>query len=111
MRSNIAFTWMSGSVPDAGVPPLTSALVGLQRRDVIDELVELLGVLALERRVRRHRWRRVHERARDRVLSERVADVRQVRPERVAVLADLVAAQAAGRGHHLLPLLEPRRRG
>src|SRR5215203_2490075 len=106
MRSNIAFTCVSGSVPDAGVPTVTSALLASQRCDVLDELLELLGVLLLKRPVRRHRRGGVHERARDRGHAEPVADVGEVRAEGVAVLADLVAAEAAGRGHHLLAALE-----
>ena len=47
-----------------------SLLLALERRDVLDELVELLRVgLLLKRRVRRHRRRRVDERARDRVAA------------------------------------------
>src|SRR3954452_9779598 len=78
----------------------------LERGHVTYELVELLRLLLLEPLdVRHERWR-VHERPRDRLAAEPVTDVGEVRAERVAVLTDLVAAQAAGGGHHLLPLLE-----
>src|SRR3712207_739710 len=107
MRSNIACTWLSGSVPELTRPPLL--LFGLQRRHVVDELVELLRVLLLKRPEARHRRRRVDQRARDRVGTQPVADVGQRRAERVAVLADLVAAQAARGGGDLLALLELRR--
>src|SRR5215203_3829184 len=107
MRSNIACTCVSGNVPDAGAPPLTGQLlvVALQRRDVRDQLVELVGLLLAQRLEGRHRRGRVDQRPGDRVLAEPVPDVGQVGPERVAVLADLVAAETAGRGGDLLALL------
>src|SRR5215212_291194 len=109
MRSNIARTWVSGRVPEAGRSPLlrlrTSLLVALEGRYVLDELVELLGLLFLQGPERRHRWRGIDQRPGDRVLAEALADLRQVGTERVAVLADLVAAQAARRGGDLFALL------
>src|SRR5215213_7795147 len=97
MRSNIARTCVSGRVPEAGalppVRPRTSLLVALEGGYVLDELVELLGLVLLKRPERRHRRRRVDQRPGDRVLAEALADVRQIRSQRVAVLADLVAAQ------------------
>src|SRR5919106_3474144 len=123
MRSNIARTCVSGSVPDAGVPPLIwscassglgpvgsgSLLLALERRYVLDELVELLGVLPLERRIGRHRRGRVYERARDCVRPESSPYLGQVGSDGVAVLADLVAAEASRGGRDLLSLLVLRR--
>src|ERR1044072_6589007 len=106
MRSNISRTCGSGRVPEAGAPAaLVGSVLRAHRGDEVDELVELLGLLLSLLRGRRHRRGGVHERARDRVAAEAVADVRQVRTEGVAVLADLVAAQAARRGQHLRALL------
>src|SRR4051794_387790 len=105
MRSNIARTWVSGSVPAAG-SALMPLVPGLERGDVGDQLVEFLGIGPLERPEGRHRRGRVDQRAGDRVLAQPVADVRQVRTERVAVLADLEAAQATrGRGDVLALLV------
>src|SRR4051794_40648877 len=121
MRSNIARTWPSGSVPvraaDDGMGDGSAAAVctllrvragarlGLaaQRREELDESGLLLGGQPGEGR---HRRRRVLERAQDRPRQELVADVRQVRPRPlVAVLADLVAGEAAGlRDHELAGL-------
>src|SRR3954463_12553661 len=109
MRSNIACTWFSGRVPELMASFLL--VLGLQGCDVVDELVELLGVLLLQRLEARHGRRGVDERPRDGVGAEPVADVGQRWPERVAVLADLVAAQTAGRSSDLLPLLKLRRGG
>src|SRR2546423_11097273 len=111
MRSNIARTWVSGRVPLAAPPAasVTTLVLGLERGDEVDQLVELLGIALAQRRVVRHRAGRVHQRARDRVLAEAIPDVRQVRSQRVAVLAHLVAAEASGGGHHLLATLELRR--
>src|SRR5215210_3022322 len=99
MRSNIACTWPSGRVPLAASPASGVTrlllLVRLQRGDVLDQLVELVGLLLPERLVGGHRGRGVHERARDRLLAEAVPYVGEVRPDRVAVVADLVAAEAA----------------
>src|ERR687895_813780 len=121
MRSNIARTCVSGNVPArpeaagsagrAGGGISKRLLLALQRGDVLDELVELLGIVLLQLRVGRHRRGRVHQRPRDRVRPQPVPHLRQVGPERVAVLADLVASEAArGRGD-LLPLLELRAGG
>src|SRR4051794_12561994 len=101
MRSNIARTWGSDSLPrvSAGAAVLMTAL--LQAREEVDECVELLRVLLLEGDERRHRRGGVHERARDRVPRQPSANVRQLGPRPgVAVLSDLVAALAARlRGH------------
>src|ERR1051326_547775 len=103
MRSNIARTCGSESLPlvSAGAGAVMVELP--ERRKEVDELVELLRVLLLERAEGRHRCRGVDERARDRVARQAGADVREVRSRpRVAVLTDLVAALAAGlRGHEL----------
>src|SRR5690242_19832812 len=101
MRSNIACTCGSESVPLRGPPgvPLMARL--LERAEEVDELVELLGVLLLEARERRHRGCRVHQRAGDGRLGQVTRDVRQVRSgARVAILADAVTALAAGRREH-----------
>src|SRR5215218_9837881 len=101
MRSNIARTCVSGSVPAAG-PPTASppALIALsQRREVLDERVELLRVLLGQAAVRRHRRGRVEQRPPDRRRPEPVADVGQLRARPgVAVLADPVAAQTTRGG-------------
>src|SRR5262245_20388880 len=86
MRSNIARTCVSGRVPEAGALPLIPAagrpraalVLALERRDVLDELVELLGVLLAQRGERGHRRRRVDQRSRDRVLAEPGTDLGQV---------------------------------
>src|SRR5215204_6445752 len=113
MRSNIARTWNSGRVPDAGVPLLIgpAALLALERSYVLDELVELLRVLVEERPIGGHRGRRVHEGPGDRLRPQPLSDLGQRGAECIAVVADLVAAQAArGRGD-LLALLVLRRSG
>src|SRR3954447_1551773 len=107
MRSNIARTCASGRVP-RGDSVMSLRLVGAQRRHEVDELVELLRVLALERRVGGHRRGRVRQSASDRVLAEPVADLGQIGTERVAVLTDLVAGETARGGRRSLALLEPR---
>src|SRR5437762_12416846 len=111
MRSNIARTCVSGSVPAAwpaiGVASGPS-VAALERGDVADQLVELLRLLLLELREVGHERGRIQERSRDRLAAEPVADLGEVGAERVAVLADLVAAEAAGGRHHLLALLELR---
>src|SRR5215212_3748008 len=99
MRSNIAWTWGSESVP------LRASLmrVLLQRAEVVDERLEVLRLALLEARVRRHRRGRVDQRALDRLARKVAGDVGEVRPRaRVAVLAHAVAAEAAGRRHHVL---------
>src|SRR3954447_9678123 len=75
----------------------------LELGEEVDELVELLRVLPLQRRKRRHRSRGVHERARNRVTRQPRTDVREVGTwAGVPVLADLVAALTAGLGGHQL---------
>src|SRR4051812_25502546 len=63
MRSNIARTWVSGSVPAAGAAMAMPRLVvpALQRGDVANELVELLRLLLLEPLEVRHERGRVDE--------------------------------------------------
>src|SRR3954447_19795534 len=103
MRSNIAWTWGSESVP------LRASLMRLllQRSEVADERLEVLRLTLLQARVRRHRCRRVDQRALDRLAGEGSGDLRQVRAGAgVAVLADAVTAQAARRRHHVLAVLE-----
>src|SRR3954452_16631140 len=105
MRSNIASTCGS-----ARRPAELMSRVLLQAREEADELVELLGVVLLQRRECGHRGRRVDERPRDCLAAEPSADVRERRPGAgVAVLADLVAAQAARGRHGVLALLVLRR--
>src|SRR6185312_15254157 len=104
MRSNIARTCGSSSVPVAGsdslVPPCAvmrafpTALLELAEER--DERSELRGLRLGEALERRHRRGRVAQRLRDRGCGQRPADLRQVRPGPVvAVLADLVAGEAA----------------
>src|SRR3954447_24075749 len=101
MRSNIASTCGSARRPAELMPRGL-----LQARQEADELVELLGVLLLQRRERRHRRSRVQQRPRNRLTAQTRTDLRERRPgARVAVLADLVAAQAARGGGNLLALL------
>src|SRR4051794_32580288 len=122
MRSNIARTESAGSVPvpalmcrrslaagrlgAAAALALDAALLGaaLQRGEEVDQRrLLVLGKVA----ERRHRRRRVLERPADRALLELVADVREMRARTViAVLADLVAGQAAGLGGDELALLQ-----
>src|SRR5258708_34224981 len=92
MRSNIARTCPASSFP-APAPWLLAMgrLLGLIEEG--DDVVELLRGQVLERR---HRRRRVDQRARDRLTRQPIADLRQVRPRPgVAVLPDLVTPQAA----------------
>src|SRR5215210_12429 len=100
MRSNIARTCSSGRVPAAPGPAIRPLLMSrplLERAEEVDQLVELLRVVLAELRVRGHRRGRVDERARDRLARQPCADLRELRAgPAVAVLADLVAAQAAG---------------
>src|SRR5213592_5209001 len=101
MRSNMASTCGSASRPAVLI-----RIVLLEARQEVDELVELLRVLLLQRGERRHRRSRVDERARDRLTPQARADVGQGRPRAcVAVLSDLVAAEAAGRRRDILALL------
>src|SRR4051812_12782917 len=105
MRSNIASTCGSARRPAELMPRGL-----LQAREESHELLELLRVLLLERSERRHRRGRVEQRARDRLTPEARPDLSKRRPgSGVAVLADLVAAQTAGRRRHLLALLVARR--
>src|SRR4051795_6516405 len=104
MRSNIARTWGSDSLPrvSAGAAVLMTDL--LEAREKVDESVELLGVLLLKVGERRHRGRGIHERAGDRVARQSRPDMGQVRARPgVAVLADLVAALTTRLGRHRLP--------
>src|SRR5690242_15629719 len=79
MRSNIARTCGSESLPlvSAGAGAVMAELP--ERRKEVDELVELLRVLLLERAEGRHRRRGVDQRARDRVTRQPRADVGAVR--------------------------------
>src|SRR3954452_3409722 len=105
MRSNIARTWGSSRVPGARPPRLVmwarlleSALVAraAELTEEGDEVVELLRRGLLQAGERRHRRRRVDERARDRLGRKARGDVGQLGPRPVvAVLPDLVARQAA----------------
>src|SRR3954471_2628426 len=116
MRSNIARTCGSSRVPGARPPRLVirarlleSALVArpAQLPEERDEIVELLRRALLQARERRHRRGRVDERARDRLRRQARGDVGQLRPRAVvAVLADLVACQAAGLADDQLARLE-----
>src|SRR6266536_3580598 len=97
MRSNIARTWGSSRVPRVSAAGALMAEL-LQLGEVVDQLVELLRVLLLERRVGGHRRRGVDERARYGLARQLRADVRQVRARPgIAVLADLVTGLAARR--------------
>src|SRR5215213_5123612 len=100
MRSNMASTCGSARRPAELIP---GGL--LQARQELDELVELRRVVLLQRGERRHRRSRVDQRARDRLTPEARPDLSQRRPRAgVAVLADLVAAEATGRGGDFLAL-------
>src|SRR5437764_6786949 len=110
MRSNIARTWSSGSVPPREAAT-RSALISLpERAQEVDELGELLGVALAQCRERRHRGSRVEQRPSDRLLWQPRADLRELGTRAgVAVVADLVAPQAAGRRRDGLAGLEARR--
>src|SRR5689334_2407348 len=98
MRSNMASTCGSASRPAALIKTVL-----LEARQERDELVELLRILLLQRSERRHRRRRVHEGPRDGLATEARPDLREGRPRPgIAVLADLVAAQAPGRRRDVL---------
>src|SRR3954470_11137524 len=102
MRSNIAWTCGSGSVPGAGILGLTA----LEGPEVVHELLELLRVLLPERRERGHRSRRVDQRPSDGGPRQARADLGEVGAgSRVPVLADPVAAEAARRRHDVLAAL------
>src|SRR2546428_10284324 len=103
MRSNIARTCDSGSVPLRAVPtpPRGASVIAAlpQRAEEVDQLVELRGVPLAQAREGRHRRSGVDERTGDRRARQSRPDLREARPRPgVAVLADLVAGQAAGRG-------------
>src|SRR3954452_23668936 len=101
MRSNIARTCFSGSVPVAAPPTASSplSLTALSKRsEELNEFVELLRVVLGEPAVRRHRRRRVEQGPANRGRSEARSDLRQRRARAGgAVLADPVAAQTARR--------------
>src|SRR6476659_1740575 len=101
MRSNMASTCGSASRPAVLIERVL-----LEARQEVYELVELLGTLLLQGREGRH-WRsRIHERPCDRLAAQARADRCQRRPRAgVAVLADLVAGQAARGGGDLLAAL------
>src|SRR5688572_16509251 len=114
MRSNIARTESAGRVPEPaamrrwtllrrfGVVALDAAALALERGEEVDHRrLLLLG----EAREGRHRSGRIVQRAPDGALVQDSADLGQVRTEVTAVLADLVAGEAAGLGHDELALL------
>src|SRR4051812_25388003 len=130
MRSNIAWTWPSGRVPvraasegisGSGSAAAVRALlrVGAGATGLLlgsaqgrEELHERRLLLLRQAGEGRHRRRRVLQRAQDRARKQLVADVGEVRPWTViAVLADLVAGEAARLGHHQLARLEVARHG
>src|SRR6478735_4840339 len=98
MRSNIASTCSSGSVPFcAAGPAAAESLMALRLEDKrlsaqLAEEVDQSSLLFLRHVLEaRHRRRRVVQRALDRLLGQARADLRQVRPGTVvAVLAELV---------------------
>src|SRR3712207_1722947 len=100
MRSNIARTWPSSSLPARAPAELMPPLLGLaglvlaaQLRQEVDERGLLLRI---ELAVGRHRRRRVLQRAQDRRLGQLRRDVGQLGTRAVvAVLPDLVAGEAA----------------
>src|SRR3954453_3410611 len=100
MRSNIARTCGSDIVPDRGVPPLTLTRgSALELRDVRHQGVELVRRALLQTGEGRHGRGGVDERARDGLRGQAGADLGQRGPRAaVAVLADLVAGQAARLG-------------
>src|SRR5207248_8551137 len=122
MRSNIARTWPASGPPEDGpgaggsgdvararrraavpVPaPSWAGIAGtlLQLPKEGDHGCELLGRQVLERR---HGRGRVHERARDPLARQPRRDMREIGSGTgVAVVAQLVARQAAAAGDHLL---------
>src|SRR5919108_2355634 len=115
MRSNIARTWPSSRVPLLGPATLgAAAATGLGVPAALRLALQLPEesdqrrlLLLRELAIGGHRRRGVLERALDRRRREDVADVGQLRPRPVvAVLADLVAREAAGlRGHQLARLV------
>src|SRR3954452_1106282 len=138
MRSNIARTCPSGSVPERaaaeGISPRSrsgavaafgtlpdvpaATLLALSPRTVAclltaqrgEEVHEVLLLLIGQAGEGRHRRGRILERAFDGPRQQLVADVGQLRARAaVAVLADLVAGEAARLRHHELAGLEVRR--
>src|SRR3954454_21381803 len=112
MRSNIARTCGSSRVPGARPPRLVmpatllGSLAAAKLPQERDERVELVRRGALQPGERWHRRGRVDERARDRLGRQTRRDVGEVRARAVvAVLADLVARQAARLADHELALL------
>src|SRR5918995_3234382 len=107
MRSNIARTCPSSSVPGLGPATLGGVGTGLRvaalALELAEERDEILLLLLRQLGVGRHRRRRVLQRAHDRRLRQHAAYVSQLRSRPVvAVLADLVAREAAGLGGHQL---------
>src|SRR5436190_16754707 len=110
MRSNIARTCDSGRVPLRAVPTPpreVSVIEGLpQRAEEVHELVEASRTLLPQAGERRHRRGGVDERAGNGRARQPRADLGQIRPGAGgAVVADLVACQAARRRRDLLALL------
>src|SRR3954451_19216347 len=112
MRSNIARTCGSSRVPGARPPrlvmPLTllGSFAGAQLAEERHERVELVRRALLQPGERRHWGGRVDERPRDRLRRQPRRDVGQVRTGPVvAVLADLVAREAARLADDELALL------
>src|SRR3954447_24025785 len=117
MRSNIARTCGSSRVPGARPPRLVMpatllrSLAGAQLPEERHECVELVRRGLLQPGERRHRRGRVDERPRDRLGWQARRDVGEVRARAVvAVLADLVAGEAARLADDELALLELRKR-
>src|SRR3954447_12602587 len=112
MRSNIARTCGSSRVPGAGPPRLVMPATLLrpgaaaQLAEECDQRVELVRRALLQARERRHPRGRGDERPGERGGGQSRRDVGQVRPRPVvAVLADLVARQAARLADDELALL------
>src|SRR5450755_4974630 len=113
IRSNIACTCGSSSVP--GAPRSAEdalAVTGpprplLKLGEEADEVVELLRILLGQALERRHRGGRVVQSLRDRGRAQLGSDVGQLRSGSVvAVLAELVAGQAARLADHELAGVE-----
>src|SRR5436305_9438868 len=104
MRSNIARTCSSGRVPVPGPaidPSLMPVRPLLERAEEVDQLVELLRVLLAKLRVGGHGRGGVDQRPGDRLTWQPRADLGELGTgPGVAVVADLVAAEAAGGGGH-----------
>src|ERR687891_449903 len=125
MRSNIACTWAAESADSrAAASPLVASFTAAfmkrdypaaSRRSVMRRLAErgekVDQVLLLPRgevSVGRHDPRADLQRAGYRLARQLLPDVRQLRPDRVAVVLEHVARQAPGLGGDLLALLVPR---